>query len=261
MIREKIIESLGDLLNAVTPSSPHPVNGRFRDNAIYRGVADTRWSMLTSLDRLGGIRPAHTKTHLEEHILRNFIRYSRPYLQQPVSNEWELLVIAQHHGLPTRLLDWSYSPLVAAHFATLEDNQGADRVVWKLDWMEIHKAFNLRQVALLVQDLDEILRQQLWDFIRAGNNRTKHFACVLEPPSLDSRIVAQSAAFTICSDTSRPIENFLIDSGLESTMTRFIIPSIKVSFIRDQLDLCSLDERRLLPGLDGVAAEMTRYYS
>ena len=86
-------------------------------------------TVLTSLDRLGGSEPPHTKARLEEHLLRNFIRYSRPLLATPPINEWELLVLAQHHGLPTRLLDWTYSPTVAAHFATLGPETEADRII------------------------------------------------------------------------------------------------------------------------------------
>jgi hypothetical protein len=67
---------------------------------VFRGSKRADWALLTSLDRLGGTNPPHGKQHLEEHILRNFIRYSRPHLQQQPANEWELLVTAQHHGLP-----------------------------------------------------------------------------------------------------------------------------------------------------------------
>jgi len=48
---------------------------------------------------------------------------------------------------------------------------------------------------------------------------------------------------------------------VQSKLQRFIIPADRVDLIRDQLDLCSVDERRLFPDLDGVAAEMRRYYS
>src|SRR5690606_7748069 len=118
VIQEIPVRSLGELIDALTPPEPDPVTGRRRATGVYHGARSADQPLLTSLDRLGGTRPPHTKAHLEAHILRNFVRHSRPYLPADPTNEWELLVIAQHHGVPTRLLDWSYSPLVAAHFAT-----------------------------------------------------------------------------------------------------------------------------------------------
>ena len=112
--------SLGDLIDQVTPPRPQPATGRWRDSVVYHGAPDATSPLLTSLDRLGGVAPPHTKAHLEAHILRNFIRHARPYLSSPPANDWELLVTAQHHGVPTRLLDWTYSSLIAAHFATRE---------------------------------------------------------------------------------------------------------------------------------------------
>src|SRR5262245_23484035 len=103
-ITEVTVTSLGDLIDHVTPSEPNPQTGRFRDSGVYRGAFDSRRPLLTSLDRLGGTSPPHTKCGLEEHIFRNFIRYSRPYHHAKVESQWELLVTAQHHGVPTRLL-------------------------------------------------------------------------------------------------------------------------------------------------------------
>ena len=272
-IREIPITSLGALIDEVTPTDVDPVTGRRRDSGIYRGSADVQWSLLTSLDRLGGIAPPHTKVELEEHILRNFIRYSRPYFPAPPESEWELLVAAQHHGLPTRLLDWTYSPLVAAHFATLEPRQPeCDRVVWRLDWKAVHRRFGFPELALLITDLEQ-LRGVAGNGDRPGGERFtpwtlfrergdgEPFACMLEPPSLDARIVAQSAAFTLCSDTSQPFDQFLEEHGLGDALTRFVIPGEEAARLRDQLDLASVDERRLFPDLDGVAAQMRRYYS
>src|SRR5918998_3443576 len=151
------IDSLADLIAKVTPPSPDPDTGRYRYSGVYRGAADASWPLLTSLDTLGGTSPPHGKSDLEEHILRNFIRYSRPYFGAPPVNDWEVLVSAQHHGLPTRLLDWTYSPLVAAHFATLSTATDADRVVWRLDWKSVHRFFGLPELALLIEDLEGIL--------------------------------------------------------------------------------------------------------
>ena len=99
-----------------------------------------------------------------------------------------------------------------------------------------------------------------WSLFAAPAN-AKPFACMLEPPSLSPRIVAQSATFTLCSDKRQSFDRFLEQHGLGSALTRFIIPAKETARFRDQLDLVSVDERRLFPDLDGVAAEMRRYYS
>ena len=264
-IEEVRIETLGELLDRVTPDQRDPVSGRLRDTAVYRG-SDAGYPLLTSLDRLGGVSPPHGKTHLEEHILRNFIRYSRPFLQHAPANEWELLVTAQHHGLPTRLLDWSYSPLIAAHFATTAggDREG-DRVVWRLDWARVHQHFGLPPVAFLVQDLHQMLADRgirsLAQLLSGEIPREARLACMLDPPALDARIIAQAATFTFSTDKSCSFDRLLCEEGLVDALTRFVIPAERVGVIRDQLDLCAIDERKLFPDLDGVAAQMRRYYA
>jgi hypothetical protein len=263
-ISEVTVGSLGDLIDKVTPTEPDPTTGRRRDSGVYRGDRDATWPLLTSLDKLGSAQSPHGKADLEEHLLRNFIRYSRPYFNQPPVNEWEVLITAQHHGLPTRLLDWTYSPLVAAHFATLGGGPRSDRVVWRLDWKSVHRFFGLPQLALLTQDLAGILGQERpmtpWNLFTAPG-QAKPFACMLEPPSLSPRIAAQSATFTLCSDKRQSFDRFLDSHGLGSALTKFIIPAKDTARFRDQLDLVGVDERRLFPDLDGVAAEMRRYYS
>lgn len=264
-VRTIIIHTLGELVDRVTPSAPDPVTGRRRDTGVYRGSSNASSPLLTSLDRLGGVNPPHTKSDLEEHVLRNFIRYSRPHVGTEPVNDWELLVSAQHHGVPTRLLDWTYSPLVAAFFATRprDEPEERERAVWRLDWKSLHEKFEFPPLSLLIKDLDELFGKDghftPWVLIRRGAQRD--FACLLEPPSLDQRIVAQAAVFTLCSDKSRPFDAFLAEHGLDEALTKYVIPADEVGRIRDQLDLVGVDERRLFPDLDGVAAAIRRYYA
>lgn len=265
-ICETRIEDLAELIAWVTPEEPEPESGRLRARRVYRGVSHAEHSLLTSLDRLGmPERPPHAKGWLEEHLLRNFYRYSRPYLPVRPESHWEFLVVAQHHGLPTRLLDWSHSPLVAAHFATLQPEREQDRVVWVLDWGRMHDHFGLPPFALLVSELEETLRQRgvesPWSLFNGSAEVREPFACLLEPPALDARIVAQSAAFTFSTDKSSGLDEILQGEGLQDALRRCVIPKEVVNRLRDQLDLCGVDERRLFPDLDGVAAEMRRYYS
>ena len=76
-VRTVVIKSLSELIAQVTPSDPDPATGRRRSKVVYRGAADAAWPLYTSLDTLGGVDPPHSKADLEEHILRNFIRYAR----------------------------------------------------------------------------------------------------------------------------------------------------------------------------------------
>lgn len=260
------IHSLGELVDSATPKSPDPRSGRRRDTGVYRGAADAGAPLLTSLDRLGGVGPPHTKAALEEHILRNFIRYARPHVGSHPANDWEQLVTAQHHGVPTRLLDWTYSPLIAAFFATRPrtDGRETDRVVWRLDWQGVHREFGLPPLALSSQDLDRLFGETghftPWALIARGSGE-RPFALLLEPPSIDQRIVAQAAAFTLCTDTAHSFDDFLEGHRLGGALTRFLIPADRVAMVRDQLDLVGVDERRLFPDLDGVAEAIRRYYA
>jgi hypothetical protein len=92
-------------------------------------------------------------------------------------------------------------------------------------------------------------------------SKVKPFACMIEPPTLDARISAQTATFTLCSDTTHSFDAFLGKHDLEDALTRFVIPQSATDRVRDQLDMAGMDERRLFPDLDGVAAQMRRYYS
>ena len=249
--REVIIASLGEFVDRVTPEAPDTVTGRRRDTGVYRGASDADGPLLTTLDRLGGTNPPHSKADLEEHVLRTYIRYSRPHVRSNTSNDWEELFSAQHHGVPTRLLDWTYSPLVAAFFATRPcDGEEHERAVWRLDWQKIHRRFRFPSLALFQRDLDTLFdgggRTSPWQlFMR--DREAPPFACLVEPPSLDERIVAQAAVFTLCSDKWHSFDEFLRVHGLADSLTKYVIPSNSVAKIRDQLDLVGVDERRLFP--------------
>jgi hypothetical protein len=266
-IRTIQISSLGEFIECVTPAEPDPVTGRRRDFGVYRGSKDAEAPLLTSLDRLGGIEPAHTKADLEEHLLRNYIRYSRPHLGNEPVDDWEHLISAQHHGVPTRLLDWTYSPLVAAFFATRPRQHGGEeraRAVWRLDWQAVHRKFDFPALSFLIKDLGALLspdgHASPWQlFVRKAD--APPFACLVEPPSFDTRIVAQAAVFTLCSDKWDAFDAFLESHGLKQTLTKYLIEPANVARFRDQLDLVGVDERRLFPDLDGVAAAIRRYYA
>jgi len=259
------IESLGQLVDKATPNKPDRASGRYRKSVVYRGVSDPKAPLLTGLDRLGGAGSPHSKKHLEGHLLRNFIRYARPFLPHPEGDVWHIMVAAEHHGLPTRLLDWTHSPLIAAHFATLDMTAHTDRAIWRLDWKKVHRGFGFKEVTFLLEDLAGMLRERgfddSWGFLNQVPPEGRDFVCLFEPPATTARLEAQSGAFTLASSKDESLEQILGRAGLADALERFVIPSSKVGLVRDQLDICAVDERHLFPGLDGIAAELRRYYS
>jgi hypothetical protein len=94
----------------VIPRLPDEGN-HFRSPYVFRGADVASWELQTSLQRL-----TPEPGRVEKAILRSFRKYASEgaFDQQ---SEWYMLAVAQHNGLPTRCLDWTASPLVAAHFA------------------------------------------------------------------------------------------------------------------------------------------------
>ena len=136
----------------------------------------------------------------------------------------------------------------------------------RLDWQQVHAAFRLPELALLIEDLMGLFGGDEraftpWRLFDWEANDEAPFACMLEPPSLDARIVVQAAVFTICSSKTQSFDAFLEAHDLAGALTKFVIPLDHVPRLRDQLDLVGIDERRIFPDLDGVAAHLRRYYS
>src|SRR5436309_899574 len=130
--------------------------GRFRSNFAFRGMNDASHTLCTSLQRLGG-----DFRSLETHLLRNFRKYA--YRDAvPYDSIWHWLVLAQHHGLPTRLLDWSYSPYVALHFATERlDCFDRDGVVWSVDYVRMRDYLPEPLEALLREEGSNVLTVEM----------------------------------------------------------------------------------------------------
>ncbi|HBG74506.1 MAG: hypothetical protein A2X25_14405 [Chloroflexi bacterium GWB2_49_20] len=227
MIKEIIISTISDLLNHIGSLGPF---------SMYRGQANSTWKLIPSIGRLDNIRMSVFGWHIfEEELLEKFKKYSIPHLSTEPKNDVDWLVIGQHHGLPTRLLDWTTNPLKALFFS-LDDNYNDgsllafDNTIW-------------------FENLDSL------DNISSLS--------AFYPRHINNRLIAQEGCFTIHSfpihnnDTGKvpplvPIEdaNFK-EAGIENFVKFIINKNDKGRFKRD-LDMLGINYRSLFPDLDGL---------
>ena len=233
--------------------------GRFRSNYVYRGLSEASYQLKTSLIRLEGFYDK-----LENHILRNFRKYAH---RDAVRGDsiWNWLAVAQHHGLPTRLLDWTFSPFVAMHFATANlEKYDIDGVIWCVDYVKAHQYLpgSLRSI-LEFEGANgftvEMLSRAASTIPEFDGLSPDDFVVFFEPPSLDDRIANQYALFSMISHSRSLFDGWL--EGHPDLFYRIIIPASLKWEIRDKLDQANITERVMFPGLDGLSRWLKRHYS
>jgi hypothetical protein len=253
------INSWSELQNELFVDSWDPELGRFRSRYAFRGLSDAAHQLETTLIRLGG-----EFARLENHLMRNFKKYAH---RSAVVGEsfWHWMSVAQHYGLPTRLLDWTYSPFIAMHFATANICKfGLDGAIWAVNYVTIHDLLprTLRQKldqeganVFTVEMLAEVIRtpEQL---ARMAKDDTVIF---FEPPSMEDRIINQHAFFSVMADPGRSLSDCLRNHP--GMWRKIIIPAELKWEIRDKLDQANITERVLFPGLDGLSQWLKRHYS
>ena len=229
---------------------------RHRSNFVYRGVGDKSWGLETSLQRLG----VNDIVLLEKPLLRGFKKFAESG-SLPGNSIWVQLSVAQHHGLPTRLLDWTVSPQVALHFATAEEEHfEKDAAIWCIDAGEARKFLPDKLRKILSEEYAFLFSVEMLEVIKSLKefDDFEKFVLFFEPPSLDSRIINQWGIMSVMSGAALSLNEFLKDH--ESIYYRIIIPREIKWEIRDKLDQNNLTERMLFPGLDGLSRWLKRYY-
>lgn len=192
---------------------------------IFRGESDTTYKLKPKAGRVGSYRGAARKreydpTH-EREALELLKRQARPYLAHTPSTDLEWLAIAQHHGMSTRLLDWTESMLVAAYFATAPAGVNGDAVIYG------------------IQGLRKLLPgEEVEPFATTSTG-------IYQPPHITPRIPAQRSVFTLHPDPTAEFE--------PPERKRWVIKSKSCSLLKKILNACAINESSLFPDIDGLS--------
>src|SRR6266436_6697245 len=223
----------------------------------FRGHADSTWPLMSTLGRyLNAYVKEKYWTVQEERIARIFQRKAHLFLTHipERSDTFQWLALMQHHGAPTRLLDFTWSPYVAAFFA-LQLATG-DAAVWALNPARISKPEAVdRQQPLFQPAIDPTGGEE---FRRYFLKQEVPFVWVGEPHSMNRRLIAQSGTFAIPGILNRSLDEILSTyPDPMNTLVKFILPSEK---IRDrglrELYRMNITHATLFPDLDGLSRSL-----
>jgi len=189
---------------------------------VFRGVLRDSYDLIPKLGRKE-IQFLSDTFVVEKEMLRLFKNYGHPYLPGVNLTDWELLAVAQHHGLPTRLLDWSRNPLVAAYFAVEKEIKTEDSAIYVLrDQIfidtELYKPFEVKEVSKFL------------------------------PSHITPRITAQSGLFTIHPDPRVPFSC--------SSLDKLVIVNSFRAKLKKMLYRYGVHRAALFPSLDGLATHI-----
>ena len=262
-LRTKNLDSLKDYISSV-----ESFRGNRKGPIWYRGCGKTAHVLKPSLYRHKSSQAIDDLMTLEKKLLARFRERSIPFLSRHMANNWEWLFLMQHYGVPTRLLDWSESPLMALFFAVtsarhtlgLRGNPvfSSDAAVWLLDPVEWNrKSVNLKSFSGEVLTTDD---PNANGYTPVGDVKTmKPYPIAVYGAHNSQRIVAQRGVFVCFGHDTRPMEQvFENEQFPKISLMKLIIKRGRLPHIFAALLRQGVTDSVVFPDLDGLAREIKR---
>lgn len=225
----------------------HNGNPRF----AFRGQADSQWPLRTSLARLFCDNPVAPNEWRRRELKMYRMFHERLLEMCPgMYDDWnplDVLALMQHHGLQTRMLDFTFSPGVGAYFA-LREARG-ESAIWVVDCAFLDR----RRETMKLRDYCGPTHIPEYDvFHKEQEASYRDVGSIMKPKCPNERLAAQRGCFFVQGSISKQVEEDLIHAK--------VIISEGVAFeSRSQLKALGLARCRLFPKLDELGDEVRRF--
>lgn len=255
-----MVKSLNDYLTEIQKLKLPHSNVSSTTLPWYRGQTDSTWHLTPSIYR-GEWDPVR-----EREMTRDFRLRALMELDHKPTTYLGWFFVMQHYGLPTRLLDWSESCLVALYFAVEKFNSNSDATVWIMHPWNLNKypeSYNQQSVPPLDKEIDEnysfpinTLPTMAGGVIRIK----KDLPIALRPAHTTRRIVAQRGQFTVHGHERTGLDQISTTRADLQLRRIDIAGNSKLSILRE-LYTAGISRYTLFPDLDGLASEISIRYS
>ena len=212
----------------------------------FRGQSKSEWPLVPKLLR-------STVPQSEIYLISRFKQNATLLLSRPPRNDFEWLFLMQHHSMPTRLLDWTESPLVALYFAVTE-NQTDEGALWVLLPTALNEKSNYRpDYPLEIPSFeDEDLKNYLPETV-ASEHRSRLFPSAAIAPRNSPRMQSQQGVFTISHREATPIEDVGAVGSPRDHVWRYFIPPGSKDTLLSELKILGITRFQLFPELDSLS--------
>lgn len=235
------------------------------ENWAFRGQMDPQWELMNAIERTDFI---HLYKGVEADFVAEFQRGARNYLANDDMPQCliEWLALMQHHGAPTRLLDFSRSPFIAAFFAFEHClvAQAPHIAIWAINMNFLKKkaaAIIKQQYQRAMEESNNLVNQALFEKIFYDNKYS--FIFPVEPFRMNRRYSLQQSIFVSTANSYEPFMqqlHFLGDDITKAVIKIELPATLHKEVIRD-LQRMNLNRASLFPDLDGYAASLRLRYN